>query len=390
MRRLCSWSEPARGNTRCELDRAAAILGRLAVTLVVAASLVGCGYDQVVQSWFTRPDLAVPPGTKLPGHVYLIRGLVGDIYSLGMDQLAGKVAHRGVTATVHGLSEYIGVSNDIIRRYKAGEERGPIMLIGHSSGGDLIISMAQRLKEADVPVALAFGFDPTRLAGAVPANVALFINLYQRLNPIGGGEVTAGPGFRGRLIDVDLREHSEIVHINLDKTPVIQDLVADKIVAVAVYAARAAKTPSGKLPDPAADLLPLVLKYVVPRDAPIELWDTAIRVKTKPGDTLQSVAATYGAPAWAIAQINGLRGDQAIEPGRSLLIPRNFYTAPQAMPAALARMPAPPPAAAGKPPVHDEQQRNDQANTATPREVEQPSAETSSSFSERWHAETAQ
>jgi thioesterase domain-containing protein len=45
------------------------------------------------------------------------------------------------------------------------------MLLGHSSGADYAIAIAERLKEAGVPVALAFGFDPTRIAGAVPGNV---------------------------------------------------------------------------------------------------------------------------------------------------------------------------------------------------------------------------
>ena len=179
-----------------------------------------------------------PKAQRLPGHVYLLRGLVGDIYSLGMDQLADKLVHHGVTATVHGMTEYVSVADDIIRDYKSGEDKGPIVLIGHSTGGDLIIAAAEKLKQANVPVALAFGFDPTRIADDVPSNVDVFINLYQRTNPIGGGRATPGPGFRGRLINVDLREHSEIVHINLDKTAAVQDAVVAKIVALATLASR--------------------------------------------------------------------------------------------------------------------------------------------------------
>ena len=129
------------------------------------------------------------------------------------------------------------------------------MLIGHSTGGDLIIAAAEKLKQANVPVALAFGFDPTRIADDVPSNVDVFINLYQRTNPIGGGRATPGPGFRGRLINVDLREHSEIVHINLDKTAAVQDAVVAKIVALATLASRpkaASETFGSRQRDPAA------------------------------------------------------------------------------------------------------------------------------------------
>ena len=173
---------------------------RLAAVLSLCAVVAGCGYNQVFSSWF---DHSAGPGAvtgpKLDGHVYLLRGLAGDIYSLGMDQLADQVTRRGVTATVHGMTEYSFLADEIIRKYRAGEERGPIMLIGHSTGGDLIIAMAQKLKAADIPVALAFGFDPTRIAPNVPSNVELFINLYQTYNPIGGGEEAPGSGFQGRL-----------------------------------------------------------------------------------------------------------------------------------------------------------------------------------------------
>jgi LysM repeat protein len=297
---------------------------RLLTVVFLAGWVGGCGYSDVVHSLFDHSSEApAAEAAKLPGHVYLFRGLVGDIYSLGMDQLADKLMHHGVTATVHGVTEYGSVADDIIRKYKAGDEHGPIVLIGHSTGGDLIIAVAERLKQADIPVALAFGFDPTRIADDVPSNVELFINLFQRTNPIGGGEATAGRGFRGRLINVDLREHNEIVHINLDKTVAVQDLVVAKIVTLCALAhSRAA----AKRADLGNDVRPLVLKYTVPGVAPIELWDSAIHVKARPGDTIDLIAARNGVPIWVIAQINAIDQDHPIEAGRTLLIPHNMYS----------------------------------------------------------------
>jgi hypothetical protein len=252
----------------------------LAVVLGVGGFLGGCGYDQVVHTWVAySEESSVPEGPKLPGHMYLVRGLT-SVYSFGIDQLAAKINHRGVTATVYSLSETGTIANDIARKYKAGEERGPIMLLGHSSGADYAIAIAERLNEVGVPVALAFGFDPTRTAAAVPGNVELFINLYQGANIIGGGEVQPGPDFRGRLIDVDLREHTEIVHITLDKTPAVP--VADKVIAVAAYAARHPKEPPPRRPA-GAEMRPLLLKYTVPGSAPIILWDAAVQVKGEVG-----------------------------------------------------------------------------------------------------------
>jgi LysM repeat protein len=368
-------------------------LFRLAVMLCVGGMLGGCGHDQVVQTWVAySEESSVPEGPKLPGHMYLLRGLT-TIYSFGIDQLAAKINHRGVTATVYGLSDSSAITSDIIRKYKSGEDRGPVMLLGHSSGADYAIAIAERLREAGVPVALAFGFDPTRIADAVPANVELFINLYQGANLIGGGEVQPAPDFRGRLIEVDLREHTEIVHITLDKTPAVQDTVADKVIAVAAHAARRSKEPPRR---PAgAEPRPLLLKYSVPGSAPIVLWDDAIQVKVKPGETLESVALTYRAPAWAIVQINKLDADRPLESGRMLTIPRSLYAnvtppgAPSPPAAPVARLgPNPPPQAdapaAPRPPVPIP------AAVSAPKPVEPVPARDTSSFSDRWRSNTEQ
>jgi LysM repeat protein len=365
------------------------VLGRLVAMSSLAAWLGGCGYSEVVHSWFDRSAGAeAPAGPKLAGHAYLVRGLAGDIYSLGMDQLADRISRRGVATTVYAVSEDAALTNDIIRQYKT-DEHAPIFLIGHSTGGDRIIETAERLKQAGVPVVLAFGLDPTRIADDVPSNVEVFINIYQRYNPIGGGRASAGPGFRGRLINVDLREHTDIVHINLDKTQQIQDLVAAKVVALAAYMARQAKAPGARRPQRDAGLQPLVLNIIVPRDAPIELWDSAIEVKARPGETLDSIASSYGVPVWAIAQINSLKPDSAIEPGRKLIIPRSLYS--DAAPPA----PASPPPGAGR-----ELVRPAAAVAPTPRErmptahlpapADRTAAQNSTSFSDRFRLETAQ
>ena len=369
----------------------------LAVVLGVGGLLGGCGYDQVVHTWVAySEELSVPEGPKLPGHMYLVRGLT-SVYSFGIDQLAAKINHRGVTATVYSLSETGTIANDIVRKYKAGEERGPIMLLGHSSGADYAIAIAERLKEAGVPVALAFGFDPTRTADAVPGNVELFINLYQGANIIGGGEVQPGPDFRGRLIDVDLREHTEIVHITLDKTPAVQDAVADKVIGVAAYAARHSKEPSPRRPA-GAELRPLLLKYTVPGSAPIVLWDDAVQVKVKSGETLETIASTDRAPSWAIAQINKLDADRPLEPGRTLIIPRSLYAnvTPPAAASPTAARPAAPPVArlAPKPPPQAEAPAAGSAPAPAPaaanapKPAEAPPARDTNSFSDRWRSGT--
>jgi LysM repeat protein len=301
------------------------------VVAIIVAFVANCNSIAL----FEAADSASVP---INGHVYLIRGLFGEVFSRGLDQLAENINNRGVRASVHGLLEVNSLTEEIIRKYKDDPSSAPVILIGHSSGGDAIISMAQRMKNADVPVGLAFGFDPTPVAGPVPDNVEVFINLFQKTNPIGGGEVRAGPGFRGRLINVDLREHNEIIHITLDKSSKLHELVTDEIVGFAAFSSRKrteanteVSPKSKKQKQRSADApspnfaTPLYMKYVVPRNEPIELWDSGLRATVRAGESLQTIAAQYGAPAWAIAQINKIGDDTPFQTGMALIIPLRLY-----------------------------------------------------------------
>jgi hypothetical protein len=301
------------------------------VVAIIVAFVANCGSSAL----FEAGDSVTAP---MNGHVYLIRGLLGEVFSRGLDQLAENINNRGVRASVHGLLEVSSLTEEIIRKYKDDPSSAPIILIGHSSGGDAIISMARRMKDANVPVGLAFGFDPTPVAGSVPDNVEVFINLFQKSNPIGGGEVKAAPGFRGRLVNVDLREHNEIIHITLDKSSKIHELVADEIIGFAAFSRRKQsdapaevapksnkqKKHSANTP-PLNYASPLDMKYVVPRNEPIELWDSGLRVTARVGENLQTIAAQYGAPVWAIAQINKIGEDTPLQTGMALIIPLQLY-----------------------------------------------------------------
>ncbi len=65
----------------------------------------------------------------------------------------------------------------------------------------------------------------------VPANVMRAINYYQSAG--WGAPLTAGPGFRGKLSNVDVAEDSTVSHINIDKSARIQAEIAREIGAVA-------------------------------------------------------------------------------------------------------------------------------------------------------------
>src|SRR5262249_60028053 len=127
-------------------------------------------------------------------HVYLVRGVFK--VSVGLDELAAKLNQRGVPAPVYGPMSSGSVASEAIADWKAGKVK-TIVLIGHSLGGGAVFSAAELLKDQNIPVALMIVLDAS--GGPAPANVRRVVNYH-----VGGGTVTAGPGFRGSLQNVDV------------------------------------------------------------------------------------------------------------------------------------------------------------------------------------------
>jgi hypothetical protein len=289
---------------------------RIAGVGLLAACLAGCSggsglIDITGLTGYADPSDRSSP--RLPGRVYIMRG-IGHIWSGGMSDLADELNRRGTTASAHRHSEWTDLAEEAIKLYKSDPERWPIVLIGHSNGADMAINMATRLKAHGVPVALIVGYDPTRFSGDVPSNVQRFINLYQATNFLGGGQIHPQRDFRGQLINVDLRNHFEIGHMNIDKSRRLQQEVIAKVLQVVAF------------PQPAQPSQMVSIKYVVPMRASIELWDGGLPMTLEPGQTIQSLANLYGVPAWAIRQASGISDGAEVAPGRQVIVPRHINT----------------------------------------------------------------
>ncbi len=253
------------------------------------------------------------------GRAYLYRGVAGLIYSRGMDSLAARIRRAGLSATV---STYLLWREDIdqaIRDYR--RDGAPITIIGHSMGGDAAVAIAERLNAENIPVSLLVTYDPTRIADDVPPNVERYINIYQSSNVMGGGNVVQGARFHGHYASYNLKDHSEIVHINIEKSEHIQEQLVTKIVQLA---ATAASTDGEAVP----------LHLEVPADASIELWDSGLPVSAHSGDTMKSIAATYHVPLWSLAETNpGTSTRTTLDEGQRIIVPRHLM--PMAMPSAV-------------------------------------------------------
>jgi thioesterase domain-containing protein len=296
---------------------------RVAGIALLAVWLAGCGAIGFIDvSGLTNyADTSDRNAIRLPGRVYILRG-IGHIWSRGMTELADELNRRGTTASAHRHGEWLELAEEAIKLHKSDPEKWPIVLIGHSNGADMAINMAYHMKQHGVPVALIVGYDPTRFSGNVPSNVRRFINLYQATNILGGGRIYPASGFRGQLVNIDLRNHFEIGHMNIDKSERLQQEVIAKVLQVVAF------------PQASEATQMVSIKYVVPMRAPIELWDGGLPVTVEPGQTIQSLANLHGVPAWAIRQASEIGDDEEVAVGRKLIIPRHTNTlAPAALPA---------------------------------------------------------
>ena len=176
---------------------------------------------------------------KRAGHVYLMRGIF-NVFSLGMDQIAYKLQAAGVAATVANHTSWRSMADDMIANYRSGN-REPIILMGHSAGADATISIARRLEQASVPVALIVNFDPVS-PDPVPPNVKSVVNYYV---PAGwGAAVAADKRFKGQLANVN--ENGTTNHFSIDKDDNLQRQAIARVMAVKGGGAR--RGPAKKRP----------------------------------------------------------------------------------------------------------------------------------------------
>ncbi len=162
---------------------------------------------------------------RRPGKVYLYRGLM-NVFSLGMDQIAYKLQAAGVDTSVSNHTLWSSEANDMIARWQAGN-REPIILMGHSAGADATISVARKLAQYKIPVALIVNFDPVA-PDAVPNNVKQIVNYYV---PAGWGRaVSADARFKGKLANVN--ESSTTNHFAIDKDDTLQRQAIARVLAV--------------------------------------------------------------------------------------------------------------------------------------------------------------
>jgi hypothetical protein len=246
-----------------------------------------------------------------------------------MDRLSEKLTAAGFSADVYEFTLCRFIGNRAIASYK--ESPAPIVLIGHSMGGLCSVLISEMAAKENVPISLVIAIDPAHATDDVPLNVERFINIFLSDSVLGGGDVVAVPGFRGHYASYDLKLNKRVSHINIEKSDDIHRQILEMVTQL----------PRIQAPQTEADAVPL--RYQVPGDTLVELWDSGVRVPVRAGDTMESIAAAHRVPLWTLAQGNSLAENATLTPGQSIIVPRHLTP-----PDIAAAMAVPPPAAPSK------------------------------------------
>lgn len=140
--------------------------------------------------------------------VYFIRGFMG-IFSTGFDAMAEKLTKSKVRAEVVGHLSGSTVRAKIVKQWAQQKKRHkPIVIVGHSFGGNAAFQVAAQLAKENIPVALVVTLDPTR-AGPVSKNVRSYVNYFFPGNGLGTKLKARGKISTSRIKNIDMRKRQE-------------------------------------------------------------------------------------------------------------------------------------------------------------------------------------
>lgn len=278
--------------------------------LCAATAAGGPANAQTAPAKTTAPAAPPPAATTLPrGRVYLFRGALGLIFSRGMDKLAKRIEAAGVPVDVNEFTVCPLVAERAIREYR--QNPAPVTLIGHSLGGRCALEFAEKLRAENIPVSLIVTIDPAYLMPKLPMNVERYMNIFLARDVLGGGDVVPEKDFQGHFASFDLSKLKGVLHINIDKMDLIHTQLLTKIL---------------QIPETPASLEGegVPIRYVVPPDAVVDLWDSGMPAVVKAGDTLETVAIKYRVPLWALTQINQIPEGAALVANQRVIVPRHL------------------------------------------------------------------
>ncbi len=215
----------------------------LAAGVFVAALLLGGCVDLTSQPGARLASAEAAQTSPSRGQVYCLRGWLG-VWSRGVDVLAARArSELRMQATSLSDPEWRRLALEITSERSAGRARGPLVLVGHSLGGDDQIRVAKVLNDSGIPVDLMILID-ANTPPSIPPNVRRCVNIYKSqplrdaLPVFRGVRVRALDPGRTRVENIDLRtsdvgfETGEISHFNITNVKAVQDMALAEIAKV--------------------------------------------------------------------------------------------------------------------------------------------------------------
>lgn len=214
-----------------------------ALSLGVSAMLTGSGCS------VSRVD---PAPAERSGHVFFVRGLM-DVFSLGLNDMADDLRAEGYQARTISGPRWPDLAGKIKKAQADGTLDGPLVIVGHSLGGDDAVRLARKLDTYGVPIDSLTIIDAPNPA-EIPPNVARVVNIYK---PHG---VDFVPIFRGvpveardpttEVINFNLKDADDpalkkmsINHFSIEADKDIRQFVVDDIRRVLTQGTRASRPP---------------------------------------------------------------------------------------------------------------------------------------------------
>jgi len=156
---------------------------------------------------------------------YLFTGWL-HVYSRGLRTIADQLP---AAARVVGYEDANEIAGDIVARYRRGAVDGPIVLVGHSLGGNAVTRMANTLAANHVPVAYLGVLDAVE-PYPIPDNVAVVDNFMSSCGWFSGRRLDLTHGFRGAD---SLFLRARTCHEGLDDDPAIQERIISMVTLIA-------------------------------------------------------------------------------------------------------------------------------------------------------------
>lgn len=182
----------------------------------------------ILQSHAQQTDLELVKQPVYRGEVIFIRGGF-NVFSRGLDDMAGALERKGVKTRIYQHGEKARIAQEIItNRKKFGKK--PIVIVGHSWGANALLEVAEVLRKKKMRINYAATFAATE-PSPVPANVKKLTNYYFKTDGW-GKKVLPGPGFRGRLLNIDMSTKPDVHHFNIEKQSKLQNQVINNILRV--------------------------------------------------------------------------------------------------------------------------------------------------------------